>query len=149
VPKTKISKNVPATKIEVVVKPEENNVAVTKTRDGMLQGTGYISGMTTLFTYDSKEKGLFISPELTLKLLKEGVIDKTSFDGDPTKILGEGKVADKAVLTLKEIRIGKNSVSNLKATVNKKIATLQFGETILKKFGKFSIDEANGEIIFE
>jgi len=77
------------------------------------------------------------------------VIDKTSFDGDPSKIIGEGKVADKAVLTIKEIRIGKNVVTDLKATVNRKITSIQFGETILKKFGKFSIDEANGEIIFE
>ena len=149
VPKTKISKNAPAPKIEVVVKPEENNVPVTKTKDGLLQGNAYINGMTTPFTYDAKEKELLISPETTLKLLKEGVIDKTSFDGDPSKIIGEGKVADKAVLTIKEIRIGKNTVTDLKATVNKKVTSIQFGETILKKFGKFSIDEANGEIIFE
>jgi len=149
VPKTTISKNVPAAKIEVVVNPEENNVPVTKTKDGMLQGTSYINGMTTLFTYDSREKEIYISPELTLKLLKDGVIDKTSFEGDATKILGEGKVADKAVLTLREIRIGKKTVGDLKVTVNKKIGTLQFGENTLKKFGKFSVDESNGEIIFE
>jgi peptidoglycan-associated lipoprotein len=149
VPKTTISKNVPATKIEMVVNPEENNVPVTKTKDGMLQGTSYINGMTTFFTYDSREKEIYISPELTLKLLKDGVIDKTNFEGDATKILGEGKVADKAVLTLREIRIGKKTVGDLKATVNKKIGTLQFGENTLKKFGKFSVDEANGEIIFE
>ncbi|MEI7663484.1 MAG: hypothetical protein WCK34_14850, partial [Bacteroidota bacterium] len=149
VPKTKVSKGVTAPKVEVVVNPEENNVPVTKTKDGMLQGTCYINGLTSAFIYDTKEKELYISPEETLKLLKEGVIDKTSFDGDPAKILGEGKVADKAVVTIKEIRIGKNTVSNLKATVNKKISSLQFGEPTLKKFGKFSVDAANGEIIFE
>ena len=149
VPKTKVSKNVPAPKIEVVVKPEENNVAVTKTKDGMFNGTCYINGMTNTFAYDPKEKECFISPELTLKLLKEGVIDKTSFEGDATKIIGEGKVADKAVLTLKDVRIGKNTVTDLKVTVNRKVNSLQFGENNLKKFGKFSLDEATGEIIFE
>ncbi len=149
VPKTKISKNVPVPKVEVVVKPEENNVAVTKTKEGLLTGTCYVNGFTSSFTFDLKEKELFISPAETMKLLKEGVIDKTSFEGDATKIIGEGKVADKAVFTIKEIRIGKNTVNDLKVTVNKKMTTLQFGENTLRKFGKFSIDEASGEIIFE
>ena len=58
-------------------------------------------------------------------------------------------MADKAVVTLKEIRIGKNSVKDIKATVNKKIQSLQFGDGLLKKFGKYSIDDAISEIIFE
>ncbi|MCX6268452.1 MAG: OmpA family protein [Bacteroidetes bacterium] len=149
VPKTKVTKNIPATKIEMVVKPEENNVPFVKTKDGLRQATCYINGITTDFFYDAKEKEVFISPALTLKLLKDGVIDKTSFDGDPTKILGDGTVADKAVLTLKEIRIGKNSTKEIKATVNKKIQSLQFGDILLKKFGKYSIDDATSEIIFE
>jgi len=122
---------------------------VTKTKDGSYQGTCYISGITTTFTFDSKEKEFYISPVLALKFLTDGVIDKTSFEGDATKIIGEGTVADKAVLTIKEIRIGKNTVKDLKATVNKKIGSLHFGDTTLKKFGKYSIDDANGEIIFE
>ena len=149
VPKTKIGKNLPAPKIEVVTKPEENIVVVTKTKDGLHQGTSFINGITTPFTYDPKEKEFFISPELTLSLLKDGMIDKSSFEGDATKIIGEGKIADKAVLTIKEIRIGKNSVTDIKATVNKKITSIQFGESTLRKFGKFTLDDVNGEIIFE
>ena len=149
VPKSKITKNIPVTKIEMVVKPEENNVPFKKTKEGLRQATSYINGITTDFIFDPKEKEVFISPVVTLKLLKEGIIDKTSFDGDPTKILGDGTVADKAVLTLKEIRIGKNSVRDIKATVNKKVQSLQFGDTLLKKFGKYSIDDATSEIIFE
>jgi peptidoglycan-associated lipoprotein len=149
VPKTKISKNIPATKIEMVVNPEENNIAFTKTKEGYRQATSYINGITTPFIFDSKEKEVFISPVLTLKLLKDGVIDKTSFDGDPTKILGDGTVADKAVLTLKEVRIGKNSVRDIKVTVNKKTQSLQFGDSLLRKFGKYSIDDTTSEIIFE
>ena len=71
------------------------------------------------------------------------------FSADPTKILGEGTVADKAVLTLKEIRIGKNMVKDIKATVNKKIQALQFGDSLLRLFGKYNIDDSTGEIIFE
>jgi peptidoglycan-associated lipoprotein len=149
IPKSKITKNVPPTKIEMVVNPEENNVRFTKTKDGMRQATCYIAGITTDFIFDVKEKDAFISPVLTLKLLKDGVIDKTSFDGDPTRILGDGTVADKAVLTLKEVRIGKNTVKDIKVTVNKKVQSLLFGDSLLKKFGKYSIDDTTNEIIFE
>ncbi|MCX6278461.1 MAG: OmpA family protein [Bacteroidetes bacterium] len=149
VPKTRISKNTPAPKIEVVTAPDENKVTFTKTKDGLREGTCYINGMTNTFAFDLKEKEVYISPALTLKFLRDGVIDKTSFEGDPTKIIGEGFVADKAVLTLGEIRIGKNAVKGIKATVNKKISSLLFGDNTLKKFGKYSIDDASGEIIFE
>jgi peptidoglycan-associated lipoprotein len=149
IPKTKISKNAQPTKIEMVVKPEENNVPFKKTKEGLRQGTCYINAITTDFFFDPKEKEVFISPTLTLKLLKDGVIDKTSFEGDPTKILGEGTVADKAVVTLKEIRIGKNTVKDIKATVNKKVQSWQFGDNLLRQFGKYSIDDTTNEIIFE
>lgn len=149
VPKTKITRNVPAPSIEVVTAPEENKVNFTKTKDELPEATCYINGITSSFVYDKKEKEVFISPVLTLKLLKDGVIDKTSFEGDPTKMIGEGFVADKAVLTLGEVRVGRNSVKNVKVTVNKKVTALQFGENTLKKFGTFSIDDAAGEIIFE
>ncbi len=148
VPKTKVTKPT-ATKIEVVVKPEENNVPFKKNKDGIIEATCYLSGITTPFTFDPKEKSVYISPVLTLKLLKDGVIDKSNFDGDPTKILGEGTVADKAVLTLKEVRIGKNTVKDVKATVNKKTASFHFGDSLLKQFGQYSIDEGSSEFIFE
>lgn len=149
VPKTKVDKTSAATKVEVVMNPEENNVPITKTKEGYLKGAAYINGITTEFTYDPKEKEVYISPAVTLKLLKEGVIDKSSFDGDPSKIIGEGEIADKAMLTIQEIRIGKNSVKDLKVTVNKKIQSLHFGEKTLKAFGNFSIDAASGMIIFD
>jgi peptidoglycan-associated lipoprotein len=149
VPKTKITKNIPAPKIEVITAPDENKVSFTKTKDGLREGSCYVNGKTCTFTFETKLKEFYISPELTLTFLKDGVIDKTSFEGDPTKIIGEGSVADKAILTLGEIRIGKNTVKGIKATVNKKISNVQFGGNTLKKFGDYSIDDATSEIIFE
>lgn len=149
IPKNKPGKNIP-TKVEIVVKPEENTVPFTTTKTGFMEASCYVNGITMTFTYNIKEKETYISPDAALKLLKDGVIDKSSFEGDATKILGEGTVADKSVLTLKEVRIGRNTVKDLKVTVNKKIqATLLFGENTLKKFGTFSVDDDAKMIIFE
>ncbi len=149
VPKTRVAKNLPPARIEMVVNPEENNVPFKKTKEGMRQATSYINGITTEFLFDAREKEVYLSPVVALKLLKDGVIDKTSFEGDPEKIIGEGTIADKAVVTLKEVRIGKNTVRDVKATINKKIPSFQFGDTLMKKFGRYSVDDAAGEIIFE
>lgn len=149
IPKTTVDKNAPATKIEVVVKPEENNVSVTKTREGYLLGNAYINGITTEFTYDPKEKECYISPIVVLKLLRDGVIDKSNFEGDVTRIIGEGEIADKAVLTLKEVRIGKNTIGDLKVTVNKRTASLHFGAATLKLFGTYTVDADSGLILFD
>jgi peptidoglycan-associated lipoprotein len=149
VPKTTITKNVPAPKIEVVTAPDENKVSFSKTKEGNYEATCFINGITASFVYDRKEKGCYISPVLALKLLKDGVIDKTNFEGDPSRIIGEGFVADKAVLLLNEVRIGKNVLKGLKVTVNKKVTSMLFGDNTLKQFGKYSIDEAAGEFLFE
>jgi peptidoglycan-associated lipoprotein len=149
IPKPKAGKTV-APKIEVVVNPEENNVAVTKTKDGNYEGTSYLNGITVVFTYDPKEKEFYISPSAALKLLKDGVIDKNDFEGDVTKIIGEGSIADKAVFTIKELRIGRNTIKDVKATVNRKTAAqIMFGPSTMKKFGNYSVDDKNNVIIFE
>lgn len=65
-------------------------------------------------------------------------------------MIGEGFIADKAVFTIREMRIGKSTVRDLKVTVNQRLkASLLLGESTLRKFGEFSIDSADNKIIFE
>jgi peptidoglycan-associated lipoprotein len=149
VPKTTVPKPV-SPKIEVVENPEENSVPYTITTDGNYEATCFINGITMTFDYSKGEKEFYILPEAALKLLKEGVIDKTDFKGDVSRIIGEGSIADKAVFTLKEIRIGKNTLKNIDITVNKKIkSTILLGDNTLAKFGAFTIDTNESKIIFK
>ena len=84
-----------------------------------------------------------------MKLLKEGSIDKTDFKGDVNKILGVGTVADKAVLTIKELKVGKNVLKNVDATVNSKIKLdIVFGDNTMVKFGAYTIDDKENKVIF-
>lgn len=148
IPKQTLAKTT-APKIEVVENPEENSFTYTTTRDGF-QGSCYVNGITTLFEFNKSQKEFFISPAATMKLLKDGSIDKTDFKGDVNKILGSaGTVADKAVLVIKELKIGKNSVKNIEATVNSKAKQdLVFGDNTLLKFGSYSIDDKDNKVIF-
>ena len=148
VPKQSIVKEA-APKIEVVENPEEDSFTYTATRDGF-QSSCYINGLTTQFEFSKEQKEVYISPDETMRLLKDGYIDKTDFKGDVNKILGTaGTVADKAVLVLKEVKIGKNVVKGLEATVNSKAKQdLVFGENTLKQFGSYTIDDKDNKVIF-
>ncbi len=148
IPKETISK-APAPKIEVVENPEENSFGFVATRDGF-QANCFVNGMTIQFEFNKLQKEFFISPDATMKLLKEGSIDKTDFKGDVNKILGSaGTVADKAVLTIKELKIGKNIIKDVEATVNSKNKQeLVFGDNTLLKIGAYSIDDKENKVIF-
>ncbi|MCX6248922.1 MAG: OmpA family protein [Bacteroidetes bacterium] len=147
IPKQTVSKPV-APSIEVVENPEENSVVYTNMKDGF-QVSCFVNGMTTQLEVDKPEKGVYITPAAAMKLLKEGSIDKTDFKGDVSKILGTGTIADKAVVTLKEVKIGKNSIKDLEATVNSKAKQdLVFGENTLLKFGNYTLDDKNNKLIF-
>jgi len=147
IPKQTIKKTAAPT-IEVVENPEENSFTYIANRDGF-QASCFVNGMTTEFGFNKAEKEFFITPDATMKLLKEGAIDKTDFKGDANKILGSGTVADKAVLTIKELRIGKNTVKNIDVTVNSRIKQdLVFGDNTLLKFGTYIIDEKENKVIF-
>jgi len=147
IPKQMIAKPV-APKIEVIENPEENSFTYTATKDGF-QTSLFLNGITVQMEYIKAEKEVYISPDVTMKLLKEGALDKTDFKGDANKILGTGTVADKAVLTIKELKIGKNVLKNIDVTVNSKIRTeLVFGENTLNKFGTFILDDKDNKVIF-
>jgi peptidoglycan-associated lipoprotein len=149
IPKQKIAGKEKPT-IEVVVEPEENSVPYTLDSNEDIQFTGYINGITMTFTYDPAEKDLFISPGEALKLLQNGAIDKNDFEGDVTKSIGEGFIADKSVINIREIRIGRNIVKDIKVTVNQRLKTsVLLGKNTLEKIGKFAVDQTEMKIIFE
>lgn len=148
IPKTSPVKPV-AKQIEVVTEPEENSIGFTLIKDNLFQSTCIVNGTTMGFEYDPKEKEAYISPAEALRLLNSGAISKEDFEGDPTKIIGEGSVAEKAVFNIKEVKIGKNSLYDLKVTVNRKVPSLRIGEPVLRQIGTFSVDMENTRIIFE
>ncbi|MCX6287412.1 MAG: OmpA family protein [Bacteroidetes bacterium] len=150
IPKTTPSKIQGTAKIEVVVAPEVNAAPIKKLKEGTYEGSCFVNGIALSFTYDPGEKDVFISAAQAFKLLKDGVIDKNDFEGDATKLIQEKSISEKAVITLKEVRIARNTVKDVKVIVNSKIhGTFVFGENTLKKFGNFRIDEEKEQLIFD
>ena len=150
IPKTTPSKTPVTARIEVVIAPEVNGTALSKLKDGSYSGFCFINGISTEFIYDPAEKDMFITSAYAFTLLKDGVIDKNDFEGDASKLIQEKTISEKAVITLKEVRIAKNTVRDLKVIVNSKIhGSFEFGTNNMKKFGNFHIDDQKGQLIFD
>jgi len=136
-------------KINIVINPEENIVNFTFGSGRTIEIPCIINGFNRKVVYEKSEKILSVSLEQALKLLQESAISKTDFKGDPEKILANGTIADKAVFTIKEMRIGNKVVTNVEATVNSKLKVpMMFGDTILSGFGQFSVNENKRQLIF-
>lgn len=152
VPKPKIdtTKTGKSVVIQVVTNPNLNAITITPGEKDVFDGEIYLNDFADVFTYEKGLKGLNLSPEKTFQLLEKGFISKSDFLGDATKVLLEGKVADKAKFMIKKVRIGRNTIENVEATVVKDLKSpIRLGDELLDKIGKFTVDKEKNMLIFE
>lgn len=109
-----------------------------------------INGIRLRFIFDTGASNICISPaEATVlyrqgTLLKEDILDVKYFQ-DAT-----GKVSAGTRIRLRTVKIGERILNNIEAIViDNNEAPLLLGQSALEKFGKISIDNKNGVIIFE
>lgn len=134
--------------INVVLNPYENIVEITPD-NGSFTAEAIISGYTHTFYFDSRTQSLNVSLDLALQLLRNGSISKENFKGDVETILGGGTIADQAIFTLDNLRIGDNIITDLEAMVVHDLPyDITLGENTLDRFGNYTIDKENNQIIF-
>ncbi len=152
VPKTKIDTTAGANvvKIKMVDNPNENSIPITLLDKEGFEGEVFLNDFADVFTYDKANPGISITPEKAFQLLESRFISKTDFQGDPTKVLLQGTVADKAKINVRVIRIGENNVVNVEVVVSKDQKTpIRLGDALLQKIGKFTIDKDKKKLIFQ
>jgi len=144
-------KNVDLAKtVEIQINPEDNVLPYTLVpKSGLITAPCIINGYTVQFVFDSKLRAQ-MSVEETLKLLRNGAINKDDFLGDPEEILADGTVANRAVFIVKEFTIADATVKDVEIMVNDNLEhALIIGNTVLSAFGKYTIDSNNQKIIFK
>ncbi|MBK7173853.1 MAG: OmpA family protein [Bacteroidales bacterium] len=151
VPKTQNKAIVSQTqKVTVQINPEDNILRYLENPDQTMTISAVLNGINVDIVISEEGPGLSFSEDQVLKLLKEGAIGKTDFAGDAAKILGNNSVSDKAIFNVAEINIANKSSFDLEGTVLKKQkAAVLMNESVLKRFGKYSIDKEKKQIIFQ
>jgi peptidoglycan-associated lipoprotein len=149
VPKARNRTVITDSRVKVITNPEENILKFEYTPNGQIQANCIVNGFTLSFVYDRRTVRPTISLGSALRLLKEGAIDKDDFEGDPTLVLGEGTIANKAVFHAETLRIANLTLYDVEIQVDHTLkAQMYLGQITLGDVGDFEIDEEKLEINF-
>ena len=147
VPRTEISAR---DSVNIVINPTETNfVEFTTDKRGYFTFPANVDGYKETFTY-SQNAEFSMSEATALKLLKEGRINRDSFEGDVEKILSTGSVANGAIVNIKEIRIANKTLSNVQVkVVQKMIEQWVIGKKTMSLMGNYEFDTKEKKLIFK
>jgi peptidoglycan-associated lipoprotein len=149
IPKSKIAGE-EITQVDIQINPEDNVVKfTTDANTGIMIIPCIINGFNDAFYYDP-EKPAQVSLEKGLEMLKDGLISKEDFKGDPNVVLGNNTIQNNAVFVIKELRIANRTVSSIEVTVSHRLNNpIVFGKKVLQKIGNYSINNSTREITFQ
>ncbi len=136
--------------IEIVTSKPLNTISFSLNSRKLMVIPASIDTYPLTFIYQPDARNNVISAEAVLDLLKEGIITKDDFKGNPQEIISEGAIQRGAELTIPSLRIGRKVIYDIDVVVEPKSeAKLIINKTTLIKFGAFTINEDAREIIFE
>ena len=137
-------------KVSIQINPEDNVVNIAPSQNKSIILPCIVNEYTMDITLDEQDRGLIFSVEKALELLKNGAISKNDFSGDADQILADGSILDKSVFIVAEIRLADKSIFDVEATVSQKAKVpVSMGESILKKFGAYTLDKDKKQLIFK
>ncbi|MDR1813337.1 MAG: FHA domain-containing protein [Tannerella sp.] len=109
-----------------------------------------INGQELDFVFDTGAGSICISTLEALVLVKNGTLVENDVIGSDPFMDASGNVSVGTRINLKTVQIGDRTLRNIEATViENPNAVCLLGQTVLSRFGKYTIDNQRGEIIFE
>jgi peptidoglycan-associated lipoprotein len=100
-----------------------------------------VNGASFTFVYDENARQNQIGVEDAMRLLRTGRINRNDFRDGERAFDEEGDIVKNAVITLRELRIGRHTLSNVQVTVVPELpAPLILNAETLKPIGEFTID---------
>jgi aspartyl protease family protein len=109
-----------------------------------------VNGVRMSFIFDTGAGMVSISETEAVFLYKQGTLGKDDIIGTANFVDANGDISEGTVINLKTVTIGNKTLKNIKASVVHNLnAPLLLGQTVLEEFGKISIDNNRGIIIFE
>jgi peptidoglycan-associated lipoprotein len=148
VPKPKIRTDVEDLQVDIIVDPKEYIIDYTLNQNRLIQAPCIVNAITLNFVYDRRTVRPTISLGSALRLLRDGLITKDDFLGDPDQILGEATIANRAIFVAKTLRIGGVTLNDVEIQVDHQLKSqMMIGEVTLNELGTFEINEEKQQII--
>ena len=136
--------------INIVIDPNKNYINYIITKDNKMVSKCIANGYTLSFEYEQKMPDNYISHDKAVEFLQKGVITIDDIDGDPNKVISQGKIAERTKINIRTIRFGSKEVENITVVVNSKIPyDLVLNKSTFDKVGMVIFDQGSQLIIFE
>ncbi|MFA5619720.1 MAG: retroviral-like aspartic protease family protein [Weeksellaceae bacterium] len=102
------------------------------------------------FVFDSGASDVSITPEIALTLVKTGTITENDWLPGAYYKFADGTTAKSMRFNLKSVKIGNKIISNVTCSISNSLdAPMLLGQSVLSKFGKYTFDYKNNELIFD
>jgi gag-polyprotein putative aspartyl protease len=100
-----------------------------------------INGQITLnFTIDSGAADVSIPADVVSTLIRTGTIQKSDFIGQKTYRLADGSTAPSATFVIRSLKVGNHLLENVTGSIASAQADLLLGQSFLRRFNSWSID---------
>jgi peptidyl-prolyl cis-trans isomerase SurA len=107
-----------------------------------------INGLGLKFIFDTGASDVSISLTEALFMLKNGYLKETDIKGKVYYSIANGEIAEGTKIILQKVEVGKQVLYNVEASiVHTSKAPLLFGQSAMEKFGKFTVDYSNSNLI--
>ena len=132
------------------VEEQITEVAITRRSGGTFNVDCSVNGLPLSMIFDTGASDVTISKVEADFMLKNDYLSKDDIKGKKYYQVADGGISEGTVITLKEVRIGDAVLHNVDASVVKsQKAPLLLGESVLQKFGIFTVDNINSKLIIK
>jgi aspartyl protease family protein len=128
-----------------------SNIVKMEMVNGVYEVPVVINGVLKIgFIFDSGASDVSISSDIALTLIKTGTLKQTDFIGTQKYQFADGSIATSKTFIIREFTIGNKTLKNINASISNSIASpMLLGQSVLRKFGKFTVDNINHTLIIE
>lgn len=125
-------------------------VSISRHSGGTFDIACQVNGLPLSMIFDTGASDVSISKVEADFMFKNNYISKDDIKGKRYYQTADGGISEGTVITLKEVRIGDAVLRNVEASVSKsQKAPLLLGESVLQKFGTFTVDNINSKLIIK
>lgn len=108
-----------------------------------------VNGVTMNFIFDTGASDITISSVEAAFLIKQGSISSEDVIGEQIYQTADGSINVGLKIRLRTVKIGPSELKNVEASIiDNERAPLLLGQSALQRFGSFSIDNTNRQVIF-
>ena len=107
-----------------------------------------VNDLPLKFIYDTGASEVSISLTEALFMLKNGYLKESDIKGTVYYSIANGDIAEGTKINIQKIEVGKQTLYNVEASiVHSTEAPLLFGQSAMERFGKFTMDYSNSNLI--